>query len=126
MKVQFQASRDGVYSMRFAAPLQLARRAGELRVREGAVWLTRRNDLQDHLLQPGERVRLGAGDAAVIEPWRRQQTVLVDWQPAGVLPAAARLLRAAAGRGLGSLAAGATALGRALRRAQEGVAGRAN
>lgn len=46
------------------------------------LWLTRRGDLDDHVLRPGERVRLDRGDDLVIEVLRPHAAPLWRWQPA--------------------------------------------
>ncbi len=61
--------------------LQLGRLGGELTVIEGRVWLTRDNDLGDHFIEPGERVRLGVAEHAVIEAARPGETVALRWNP---------------------------------------------
>lgn len=55
--------------------------SGELTVVDGRVWLTRRNDLADHVLERGQRLQLQAGDAAVVEGWSRDGDAVVHWQP---------------------------------------------
>ena len=61
--------------------LHLGRLGGELAVVEGRVWLTRDGDLGDHVVEPGQRVRLGVDENAVIEPARTGETVAVRWYP---------------------------------------------
>ncbi|HET7796073.1 MAG TPA: DUF2917 domain-containing protein [Rhizobacter sp.] len=46
------------------------------------LWLTRSGDLDDHVLHPGERVRLDRGDDIVIEALRQAPAPLWRWQPA--------------------------------------------
>lgn len=105
------------------AALQLGRLGGELTVVEGRVWLTRDGDLLDHVIEPGQRVRLGVNENAVIESARTGDTVTVRWYPRrqrllGALAEAP--LRALAW--LAGLAAGAFA---ALARSAAASAGRA-
>jgi len=79
---------------RWAEPVRLPGRGGELRVHSGAVWLTRRGDLQDVVLRAGERLNVRPGDDALFEQWARDVPALVEWHaapPAGL----ARLLRRA-------------------------------
>lgn len=79
--------------------------AGELRVMEGRVWLTRAGDLDDHLLEAGQRIRLSAAQNAIIESWRPSDRAAVQWQPR---PQALSALVLAEGlRGLATLAEGA-------------------
>ncbi len=76
--------------------LHLGHRGGELSVLAGRAWLTRDHDLGDHLVAPGERLRLRAGDNAVVESWRQGEALRLCWHPrlprhqrfAGVLLAA--------------------------------------
>ncbi len=97
---------------------------GELKVIEGKVWLTRLGDLDDHLLEPGQKIRIRASEHAIIESWRPTDTVQVQWQPRPqTLPSLvlAETLRAlaglAAGVGLG-FAALARSAASSARRAQ--------
>lgn len=55
--------------------------AGEL-VACTELWLTRRGDPNDHVLHPGERLRLDRGDDIVIEALQRAPAPLWRWQPA--------------------------------------------
>ena len=94
--------------------MHLGRLGGELTVLEGRVWLTRDSDLGDHRIEAGERLRLGVGDNAVIEPWDVGQAVSLQWKPRrqGFFGAAlAEPLRALAWA-LGALAGGFSALAR--------------
>ena len=61
--------------------LPLGRLGGELSVLQGRVWLTRDGDLGDHLVESGERLRLGVDENAVIESWDSGQPVVVRWNP---------------------------------------------
>lgn len=61
--------------------LHLGRLGGELTVVEGRLWLTRDGDLGDHLVEPGQRVRLAVNDNAVIEPWQAGESVVLRWNP---------------------------------------------
>ena len=61
--------------------LHLGRLGGELAVVEGRVWLTRDGDLGDHVVEPGQRVRLGVDENAVIESARTGDAVAVRWYP---------------------------------------------
>ncbi len=61
--------------------LHLGRLGGELAVVEGHVWLTRDGDLGDHVIEPGQRVRLGVDENAVIESARTGEAVAVRWYP---------------------------------------------
>jgi Protein of unknown function (DUF2917) len=71
-------------SMQRLAPgeaLRLGRLGGELLVVEGRIWLTRDNDLGDHFIEPGQRVRLGVAEHAVIESARSDEAVALRWNP---------------------------------------------
>ena len=98
---------------------------GELAVREGRVWITRRGDLDDHVLGAGESMRLSAHDRAVIEQWRRDQPAMFDWQP-GRAPrpqsAPGALRRAALAWPLRGVAFVAGGVAGSLRRAEAGFA----
>ena len=61
--------------------LRLGRPGGELSVVQGRAWLTRDDDPGDHLVEPGQRVRIGVAENAVIESRDRGQALLVRWQP---------------------------------------------
>ena len=61
--------------------LHLGRLGGELTVIEGRVWLTRSGEPGDHVIGPGQRVRLGANEQAVVEPWQTGQHVTLRWSP---------------------------------------------
>lgn len=93
---------------------------GELTVVDGRVWVTRSDDLGDHVLEAGRTIRFGADAGLVIEPWGTSATV--QWRrqaqpvrlPDFVVAALAAGLRALAG-----LAGGAAA---ALRGVEGGLA----
>lgn len=89
------------------------RHAGWIHVDAGMVWLTRDGGGVDHVLSPGERLWMGRGESAVVEPWQLGQSASLHWgaaersaQPArrarglagGVARGLAAVLRAAAGR----------------------------
>ena len=59
----------------------LGRLGGELAVVDGRVWLTRDGDLGDHVVEPGQRVRLAVSDNAVIEPAETGGSATVRWYP---------------------------------------------
>lgn len=61
--------------------LRLGGGEGELRVLEGRVWLTLDGVDADHFIGPGVRLRLGAGNGAVVEPAGRHQHATVAWRP---------------------------------------------
>jgi hypothetical protein len=61
--------------------VQVSAWPGELTVIDGRVWLTRRGDSVDHVLEPGQRLRLNGNDAAVIEALERDADAAVRWQP---------------------------------------------
>lgn len=63
------------------AAMHLGRLGGDLVVVAGRVWLTRSGDLGDHLVEPGQRVRLAVNEDAVIEPWQAGETVTLQWNP---------------------------------------------
>lgn len=104
--------------------LQLGRLGGELAVVEGRVWLTRDGDLGDHVIEPGQRVRLGVRENAVIEPARTGETVTVRWYPrrqsffGAVAEAPLRGLAGLAGLAAGGFAALARSAAASASRAQ--------
>jgi hypothetical protein len=84
------------------------RRPGRLVVKSGRAWITRRGDLDDHVLSAGEAVDLRADEQVVVEPWEGGTQVRLAW--CGAQPRAALLrgvdgLRARALRGLAELSA---------------------
>ncbi len=93
---------------------------GELTVVEGRVWVTRSDDLGDHVLESGRTIRFGADAGLVVEPWGGPATVQWRRQAQPVRPPAFLAAALAAGlRGLAGLAGGAAA---ALRGAEAGLA----
>lgn len=90
------------------------RRAGWIQVEAGTIWLTRDGGGVDHVLSPGERLWLGSGESAVIEPWQRDEAVRLSWDT-----------RAGADqRRRGPAVALAAAVARGLAAGLRGVAGR--
>ena len=75
-----QLDRHGLLRLSAGHAQQLGRLGGELTVVEGRLWLTRDNDLGDHVYEPGQRVRLAVGENGVIESVNRQQQVVVRWR----------------------------------------------
>lgn len=61
--------------------LRLPRAGGELTVLRGRLWLTRNNDLGDHFIEAGQRVRLGDHENAVIEPVTGALGASLHWEP---------------------------------------------
>jgi uncharacterized protein (UPF0548 family) len=45
----------------------------------GAVWVTRRGHLDDHVLQPGERLALSRGEQVTVSSLHDHQVALWDW-----------------------------------------------
>ena len=56
-----------------------------LEAREGALWVTRSGDPEDHVLARGERLAVARGDDLVLQAWRRDQPAVWDWQPQAAL-----------------------------------------
>ena len=75
------------------------RRAGRLTVKSGRAWITRRGDLDDHVLSAGQTVELRAHEQVVVEPWEGGTQVRLAWCSAQ--------RRAALLRGVEALRAGA-------------------
>lgn len=94
--------------------IQVSPWPGELTVIDGRVWLTRRGEAADHVLRPGQRLRLDGNAGAVIEAWDRGGGAAVRWQPqAQPRPRAAFLAPVLAGA-LGLLAGLAARVARGL------------
>ena len=75
-----QLDRNGLLRLSAGHAQQLGRLGGEFTVVEGRVWLTRDNDLGDHVVEPGQRVRLAVGENGVIESLDGKQQVVVRWR----------------------------------------------
>jgi Protein of unknown function (DUF2917) len=94
----------------------------------GTLWVTRRGDVADYVLAPGERLALARGDDVTVGGWDRAHPALWDWQlvaprqrtprqryrlaralVAGAFGLAARALRGAAA-GLSALARNAASI----------------
>src|SRR5262245_45782000 len=60
--------------------VKINRATGEFIVKSGRVWLTRPDDLDDHVIEAGQRVVLDHAGAVVLEPWHREGTVIA-WRP---------------------------------------------
>lgn len=54
---------------------------GALTVLGGRVWLTRRGDIDDHILDAEQRLHLAGGDGAVIEAWQPAAGATLRWTP---------------------------------------------
>lgn len=101
----------------------------------GRLWVTRRGDLNDYVLDAGQRLAVARGDRLSVGPWQAGQAALWDWTPAAARPAPryALLRRAVAGafggvaRALCGAADGLAALARSAasiaRRAQGCISG---
>ena len=95
---------------------------GLLTVVEGTVWLSRKHDLDDHVLHSGQQFQICAGDDAVVEPWHADATARIDWQSQAQalrVRAVAAAPLAAGWFGLARFAEGAAT---GLRRAADGLA----
>ena len=55
---------------------------GELTVVDGRVWLTRRGDNDDHVLDGGQRIALAGNAEALVEAWDARVGATVRWLPA--------------------------------------------
>jgi hypothetical protein len=76
-----QATRSPHRRLAPGQAMHLGRLGGELTVIEGRVWLTRDGDLGDHVIEPGERIRLAVDDNAVVEALHAGQTLTLRWNP---------------------------------------------
>lgn len=84
-------------------------------------WITRDNDLDDHVLHPGEKLSVRAGEELIVEPLHAGEQAWLDWQ-ADAEVAQPLVVRRAAGflaDGLLALARSAEAI---ARRAQSSIA----
>ena len=81
MNTQFQVFHGGTFQMHSGDATHLGRLGGELTVVDGRVWLTRDNDLGDHVFESGQRVRLGVDENVVIESLDSHGSVTVRWNP---------------------------------------------
>lgn len=54
-------------------------RPGRLMVKSGRAWITRRGDLDDHVLSAGQAVELRADEQVVVEPWEGGTQVRLAW-----------------------------------------------
>ena len=72
---------EGLRHVNAGQALHLGRLGGDITVLEGRVWLTRDGDLGDHVLVPGQRVRLAVNDNAVVAPWDRSERIALRWNP---------------------------------------------
>jgi Protein of unknown function (DUF2917) len=55
------------------------RRPGRLVVKSGRAWITRRGDLDDHVLSAGDAMELHADEQIVVEPWEGGTPVRLSW-----------------------------------------------
>jgi hypothetical protein len=84
----------------------------------GSVWVTRRDDLNDYVLQPGERLALARGAQVTVSPLHAEQAALWDWTFAPARSPQRRVREVVAlgfdvaARGLERAAAGLAALAR--------------
>ena len=100
--------------------LTLGRGAGELSVLDGRVWVTRKDDLGDHVLEAGRSIRFGANAGLVIEAW--DQAATVQWQRLAQPLRLPAFVVGGLAAGLRGLATGAGAAAAALRGAEGGLA----
>ena len=110
----------GATALQFDAPMQVERLAGEFAVLSGRVWLTRQGDLDDYVIETGERFVLGPSDKVVIEPWNAGESTSIAWRGHPQRALVEALPRGAAAFVLLSLASAAAAVAFGLRRADLG------
>ena len=121
MNAQFYAVPGGPVETVFGQPLRMENLAGEFAVVEGRVWLTRRGDLDDHVLSAGAHVVLEPGDDVVVENWAPGEPARLRWSRRYASPRGERLLRDAFGAGLRFVAEAALGSAAGLRRAGGGL-----
>ena len=102
MDTQLYAGQHWV--MPWGKPLRIEHLGGEFAVLSGRVWLTRRGDPDDHVLQAGEQISLQGADAVVVEPWQAGERTVVQWRPRAQALRVETLPRAAAAFALGGVA----------------------
>ena len=124
MNSHYPLFHGGTFQLRSNEAVRLAALDGVVSVISGAVWLTRRTDLQDHVLAAGERLPIAAADAVVVEPWQRDQSAVLRWQPhrRPATQALRGLARRAAAPVLRGVAFAAEGVAKALRRVEAGLA----
>ena len=122
MKSQFQLFHGGSFRMDLGQPVRIDAMGGELEVLGGRVWLTRRGDTVDHVLEAGQCTRISPSESVVVEQWQRDQPALVDWKPRAQPLRLVALLRDGAALGLRAVAFGARSMAVALREAETGFA----
>jgi hypothetical protein len=110
----------GAASVQFDAPVRVERLAGEFAVLSGRVWVTRLGDVDDYVLEAGERFFLEPSDRIVVEPWTAGEPAKVAWTPHAQRPRAEALPRDAAAFTLRSLAGAAASVAFGLRRVELG------
>ena len=76
----------------------LGRRGGRLEVLAGRVWLTRAGELDDHVVEAGQSLRLAGSRGAVVEAWGDGRPAVVAWKPRTAIEAAGDLVRSLVGR----------------------------
>jgi hypothetical protein len=120
MQTQLYASQAGTLVMHWGEPVRIDRLAGEFAVVSGRVWLTRRGDVDDHVIEAGQRLVLEPSDEVVIEPWQAGERTLVQWRPRAQPRRVEALPRDAAVFALGGVARLAGAAAEALRFVERG------
>lgn len=90
------------------------RRPGRLVVQSGRAWITRRGDLDDHVLSAGQAVDLRADEQVVVEPWDGGTPVRLAWCGAQRRAALLRGVDGLRARVLRAVAAGAAAVAERL------------
>lgn len=82
----------------------------------GRLWITRDGDLNDYVLETGQRIAVGRGDHVTVGAWQAGQPALWEWTPsARPSEPSYPFLRAAVALAFGGVA-------RALRGAADGLA----
>jgi hypothetical protein len=99
----------------------------------GRLWVTRDGDLNDYVLEPGQRVAVGRGDQVTVGAWAPGEPTRWTWTPAteppryGFLRTGVALAFGAAARALRGAADGFAALARSAasiaKRAQGCISG---
>ena len=68
-------------SLQSGQVMTLGTGGGDVQVLAGRVWLTSPNDLDDHLLAPGESFRVEGSGPTLVEAWGSGESALIAWRP---------------------------------------------
>jgi hypothetical protein len=112
-------------TVRAGCIVPLGSAGGRLEVLHGRVWLTRSGELDDHVVESGQSLRIPPSGRVLLEGWDDENPALIAWQPGTTLDRVGAALHTAFGRcwdivdparriGSGSLAAAIALISGAL------------